>query len=233
MIIFKNGMIALGLLAWMGVPLTLTWAERAKTDSKEEKIPLILTLPKPMFIGTPKDVRSTNLERPSGKKRPVFMIPKGVTNLAAGRPVTSSDKDPIIGTMEQLIDGDKEGVDWSYVELGPDLQWVQIDLGKKARIHAILLWHFHAQARVYHDVIVKTADDPDFITNVQTVYNNDHDNSAGLGIGKDKEYVETYEGRLMVAKGVNGRYVRFYSKGNTSNDLNHYVEIEVYGKPAK
>jgi hypothetical protein len=27
--------------------------------------------------------------------------------------------------------------------------------------------------------------------------------------------------------------VRLYSSGNTSNDLNHYVEVEVYGTPAK
>ena len=28
------------------------------------------------------------------------------------------------------------------------------------------------------------------------------------------------------------RYVRLYSNGNTANDLNHYVEVEVFGKPA-
>jgi hypothetical protein len=32
---------------------------------------------------------------------------------------------------------------------------------------------------------------------------------------------------------VKGRYVRLYSNGNTSNDLNHYVEVEVYGTPVK
>jgi hypothetical protein len=26
--------------------------------------------------------------------------------------------------------------------------------------------------------------------------------------------------------------VRLYSNGNTANDLNHYVEVEVFGKPA-
>ena len=167
---FKNGMIALGMLAWMAVPFSAAWAEKAKTDAKEEKVPLNLTLPKPMFVGTPEDVRSKNLEKSSGKKRPTFMVPKGVTNLVAGRLVTSSDKEPIVGTMEQLTDGDKEGVDGSYVELGPGLQWVQIDLGKKASIYAILLWHFHAQPRVYHDVIVKTSDDPDFITALKAIF---------------------------------------------------------------
>ena len=40
------------------------------------------------------------------------------------------------------------------------------------------------------------------------------------------------EGKLIDAKGVKGRYVRLYSKGNTTNKLNHYIEVEVFGKPA-
>jgi hypothetical protein len=65
------------------------------------------------------------------------------------------------------------------------------------------------------------------------VFNNDHDNSAGLGIGRDKEYIEVNEGRLINPKGVAARYVRLYSQGNTSNDMNHYVEVEVFGTPVK
>ena len=61
------------------------------------------------------------------------------------------------------------------------------------------------------------------------MFNNDHDNSSGLGIGKNKEYIETNEGRLIDPRGVKARYIRLYSKGNTSNDINHYVEVEVYG----
>ena len=71
------------------------------------------------------------------------------------------------------------------------------------------------------------------MSNVQTVFNNDHDNSAGLGIGSDMHYVETSEGKLIDAKGVRGRYVRLYSGGNSNNDLNHYIEVEVYGKVAQ
>jgi len=92
------------------------------------------------------------------------------------------------------------------------------------------VWHFHKQARVYFDVVVQVADDADFLTNVRTIYNNDHDNAAGLGAGKDLNYVETSEGRLIDAKGVEARFVRLYSNGNNINALNHYVEVEVYGK---
>jgi hypothetical protein len=46
-------------------------------------------------------------------------------------------------------------------------------------------------------------------------------------------YVETHEGKLIDAKGVEARYVRLYSNGNDAAPLNHYVEIEVYGRPAR
>jgi hypothetical protein len=69
---------------------------------------------------------------------------------------------------------------------------------------------------------------------VKTIFNNDADNSDGLGAGKDPAYIETNQGRLMpVKEPVQGRYVRLYSNGNTSNPSNHYIEVEVYGKPVK
>jgi len=96
-----------------------------------------------------------------------------------------------------------------------------------------VVWHYHKQACVYFDVVVQVASDRDFITNVKTVFNNDIDNSAGLGVGKDMHYTETNEGKLIDTKGVQGRYVRLYSNGNNANDLNHYIEVEVYGKPVE
>lgn len=195
--------------------------------------PLKIDLPKPVFVGTPKNIKVENLEPARDKPREPIMVPDGVTNLAAKKEVTGSDTEPVIGEMELLTDGDKEAADGSYVEFGQGLQHVQIDLKEKAEIHAIVLWHYHQQARVYHDVIVQVADDPDFVTNVQTLFNNDNDNSAKLGLGKDKSYVESNEGKLIEGKGVKARYVRLYSNGNTSNDMNHYIEVEVYGKPAK
>lgn len=194
---------------------------------------LKLELPKPMFVGTPKNIRSPNLERVTGKRRGPFYVPKETELLSAGRPVTASDMEPVIGEVVFVTDGEKSGEDGCYVEFGPGLQFVQIDLGASCSIHAILAWHFHSQARVYRDVVVQISDDPDFIEGVTTIFNNDHDNSAGLGIGRDKEYIETNEGRLFDPKGVAGRYVRLYSKGNTSNDMNHIVEVEVYGTPVK
>lgn len=200
--------------------------------AQERKLePIKLELPKAMFIGTPQNMNVPNLEKPLGKPRPPFLAPAGTVNLAFEKAVTSSDDLPVIGEVEMVTDGDKEAADGSYVELGPFLQHVTIDLGQKSDIYAVVVWHFHKQPRVYFDVIVQVADDADFITNVRTLFNNDHDNSAGLGVGKDKHYVETSEGRLIDAKGVQARYLRLYSNGNTGNDLNHYIEVEVHGKP--
>jgi len=82
-------------------------------------------------------------------------------------------------------------------------------------------------------VVIQVADDPDFIENVQTVFNNDFDNSSGLGIGKDLEWIEGAIGKLIKVDAAKGRYIRLYSRGNTSNDQNHYIEVDVYGKPVK
>lgn len=203
----------------------------APTAAEVKMVELDIKLPKPMFIGTPQNIQVPKLEKPLGKPRPPFLAPEGTTNVAAGKPVSSSDEAPVIGELKMVTDGDCEAGDGSYVELGPFLQHVTIDLGKKHTIYAILAWHYHKQPRVYFDVIVQVADDADFTSNVATLYNNDLDNSAKMGVGEDNHYVETSEGRLIDAKGVSGRYVRLYSNGNSNDDLNHYIEVAVYGKP--
>ncbi|MGD1042960.1 MAG: hypothetical protein ABR913_07835 [Sedimentisphaerales bacterium] len=197
-------------------------------------VPIPLVLPKPQFVGTPQNFQGiANLEKPLGKPREPFYAPKGTTNVAFKKPVKSSDEQPIIGEIEMITDGDKEATDGSYVELGPLKQNITIDLGASYNIYAVIVWHYHKQARVYKDVIVQVAGDKDFIKDVHTIFNNDTDNTMGLGAGKDRNYVETSEGKLIDAKGVAARYVRCYSNGNSANDLNNYIEVEVYGTPAK
>lgn len=195
--------------------------------------PLDIKLPKPMFVGTPQNLRVPNLEKPAGGPRPAFLAPAGTRNLALNRPVTSTDDAPIIGEISQITDGDKEAADGSYVELGPLHQHVTVDLGAASTVYAVVVWHFHQQPRVYFDVAVQTAEDAAFTKGVHTLFNNDVNNSLKLGAGTDKNYVETSEGRLIDAKGVKARYVRLHSSGNNSNELNHYIEVEVYGKPLK
>ncbi|MCU0915005.1 MAG: discoidin domain-containing protein [Planctomycetes bacterium] len=199
-------------------------------------VPINIELPKPMFVGTPQDLKVANLEKPLGKPRPPFLAPEGTVNLAKDKTIKASDEMPIIGEISYITDGDKEAADGSYVELAPLVQHITVDLGKTGELYAIVLWHYHKQPRVYMDVVVQLSNDPDFIKDVKTIFNNDDDNSAGMGVGTDRPYVETNEGKLidLLSQGSpKGRYVRFYSNGNTSNDLNHYIEVEVYGKPVE
>jgi hypothetical protein len=191
----------------------------------QDKIPLKTDLPKPLFVGTPVPINVPNLEPKLTGKRPDFMVPVGATNLAAGKKVTASDTDPVVGTPDLVTDGDKSGDEGSWVELAPGKQWVQIDLEKEAELYAVIVWHFHSQERVYRDVVVQVSDDPAFSKGVTTIY----DNSSA---GSDRPYIETYQGKLIDAKGVKGRYVRLYTNGNTTNKMNHYIEVEVWGKPA-
>ena len=186
--------------------------------------PLKTELPPPLFVGTPVPINVPNLE-PKLKAWPEFDVPAGTVNLAKGKKVTASDSEPVVGTLELVTDGDKAGDEGSWVELSKDKQWVQIDLEKDATIFAVVVWHFHSQERVYRDVVVQVSDDPKFAMGVTTIY----DNSAA---GKDHPYIESYLGKLIDAKGVKGRYVRLYSNGNTTNKMNHYTEVEVFGKPA-
>lgn len=208
-------------------------APASASAQDQEKVELKLQLPKPMFIGTPRNLTSPNLERITGKPRGAFFVPAGTKLISLNMPATASDMQPVIGEVGYVTDGEKAGEDGYFVEFGPGKQYVQVDLKTAYELRAILVWHYHSQARVYRDVIVQVSDDKDFITGVTTVFNNDHDNSSGLGIGKDKEYIETYEGRLFDPRGVKARYVRLWSNGNTSNDMNHYVEVEVHATPAK
>jgi len=208
--------------------------QKGSGGGENEMVPLPFELPKPMFEGTPQNINVPNLEKPLGKPRPPYYAPKSCVNLAAKKPVTSTDDEPIIGEIEFITDGDKAASDGSYVELGPGKQQVTVDLGQPSEIWAVLFWHYHKQARVYFDVVVQVADDPDFITNVRTLFNNDNDNSSGQGVGKDKHYVETSEGRLVTPeKAEVAQYVRLSSKGSNANDLNHYIEVEVWGRPAQ
>ena len=205
-------------------------AEPAADAPPEGWAPLEFELPEPFFGGTPLDYWSPNLEPESFKPRDPFFAPPGTTNLAADAEVTSSFDAPLVGELAMLTDGDKSYAKSSMLELGEGVQWMQLDFGAPKDLYAVLLWHFHEGKRVYFDIVVQASNDPEFEEGVTTLYNNDHDNSAGLGQGDDKEYIESEKGRLIDAGGVNAQYLRLYSNGNTANDKNHYVEVEVYGK---
>lgn len=218
--------------------LALAQSAMAGDDSSNKSagsglVPLIIKLPAPAFKGTPKDIQLSSYVEPlSDKPRPPLMVPPGLKNIAPTAKITCSDKNAPSDALAKITDGDKEASEESIIYLRKGTQWVQMDFGSPQEIFAVVIWHAHNSAKVYHDVIVQVADDQDFIQNVRTLFNNDQDNSSGLGVGTDREFFETNEGKLINTKGVKARYMRFYSRGSTESALNEYTEIEVYGRPA-
>src|SRR3990172_1334285 len=219
--------------ALMMLAMPVPTAAQAPAAGGQKLVPLPIVLPQPMFEGTNKNMKVPNREKPRYKARDPFLAPAGVVNVARRKKVVSSDMAPVMGDMSMITDGDRTAEEGSEVELGPGRQQVTVDLGAMHEIYAVLFWHFHRTPRVYFDVVVQIADDQAFTRNVRTLFNNDHDNASGLGAGKDMNYVETSEGRLVDAKGSLARYVRLYSNGNSANGLNHYIEVEVFGRPVK
>ncbi len=178
-----------------------------------------------------------------GDRRAPIMVPEGVKNIALGRMASvMDDDDPMDGDVKQITDGVKEAGDITRVEfMAFGAMWIQFDLEAKQEVYGVLIWHEHQEKTTYNDIIVQVADDAEFTKNVQTVFNNDGDNSAELGAGKDPVIPESFEGMFIDAQkktleGLEpavGRYVRIYSGGNSADEnTNRYTEVEIYGKPA-
>jgi len=225
------------LFAAMSAVALSVFAEEAATKAASagevEKVAIKMSLPEPVITGTPKELKDkSNLEPDPGvgKLRPLIMVPKGYEKLLSSDKTVTGSVEPVTGEFEYLTDGDKERDITSMVQLPGGLQWVQVDLGAEHEISACCVWHDQGDDRVYHDVICQISNDKEFKTGVTTVFNNDHNESAKLGKGKDKEYRERNEGRPFAVSMVKGRYVRFYSNGSSSEPVNNYFEVEVYGK---
>lgn len=189
----------------------------------------------------PMDIKTPNLEPSRGGKPrdPVMVPPDATNNLALGCLVTVSAKPLTADKADHyapseappcVTDGKKESDD-DRLTLPSGQQWVQLDLGKTQEVWAVHIWYWYDYPCVYHDVVVQLSNDPGFTNNVETVFNNDHDNTSSFGRGKDKEYIAFNEGRGIPVNGVQARYLRVYSSGSTESPNNRYTEIEVYGRP--
>ncbi len=210
--------------AWLACPGLVPGAD--------ELVPLPLKPATPRFFSSHAHEVPAGpwIEPPTNRPPPPFLAPRGVTNVALAKKVTTSVR-PFEGEPQKVTDGKKEQEDGDVVEMRSGLQWVQVDLGASITIYAVAIWHDDRWPQLFHDVIVQVADDGEFTWNVKTLFNNDRDNSANLGIGTDKEYSESIYGRIFDAKGVRARYVRSYTNGGNLQRSNHCQEIEVYGLP--
>jgi hypothetical protein len=194
----------------------------------------------PEKIGEPYD--------PPPTEAPVLRAPADSTNLALDATVTSSDSYPVIGNLMMINDGDKGAWDipmreyyneeGHVLELIDGKQYIQLDLQEEAAIDAVWIWQRHMCEgfEAPCDVIVQISNDSQFESEVFTVFNCDHDNSMGFGIGQDRRYVTSRYGKLIPVNAVHGRYVRLWSNGSTwfntspGKAPNSWVEIEVYGR---
>ncbi len=147
-------------------------------------------------------------------------------NLAAGKQTSTSSSG--YANLSCATDGIINTSNYADSYKAGGAQWLQIDLGASNTIDNIKLRHYFGDSRKYHDVIVQLSNDADFSSGVSTVYNNDTNNSTGLGTGANSEYPETVAGLSVTFAPVNARYVRLYSNGSTVNNYNHYGEVEVY-----
>jgi hypothetical protein len=205
-----------------------------QTNAAEALVPLELNLPNAAFKGTPKDLDPNLVLEPlSDKPRPALMVPPGCVNLVAGIVPSTTDTNASAAKLAKITDGQKEVYEEQIVLLRKGLQSVTFDLKAPAEIYAIVVWHAHDTSKVYRSVVVQVADDAGFTKNLRTLYNNDKENGAGQGVGTDRQYFETHEGKLIAVKGEKAQFVRLYSKGSTESALNEYTEVEVWGKPVK
>lgn len=212
---------------------SVLFATSMSAEDAKSTVPLALDLPLHTLKGTPEDLPGgPNIEPLSDQAPTPVQVPKGVKNVAAGIIATSSVA-PFLGELSRITDGKKEAVDDDAVEFRKGTHWVQVDLGQSFAIHAIAMWHDHRYVQAMHDVILQVSDDSEFKTGVTTLYNNDTDNSSGLGVGTDREYFEMQFGRVVAAKGIKARYVRGYTRGSNQSVLNCWQELEVYALPAK
>ena len=190
-------------------------------------------IPPPHSSGTPKEVKSDNLEPDPGpgKYRAPIMVPAGFDKkLTTEDTKVTTSEEAVTGDNEYVVAGDKTPDATCMLQLPGGVQWVQLDLGGEKTISAVCVWHDQGDDRVYKDVIVQLSNDENCKEGVVTIFNNDHDNSSKLGKGSDKEYRERNDGRPMDGKLTKARYVRCYSAGSTSEPVNNYIEIEVFGK---
>lgn len=214
-------------LRWLGLLIGTSLVSAVET---RDLVPLTTSFPEPLY--DPSNVKGGHIDIKNFDrklKQPPLLVPRGLKNLALGKPVESIDTAASEEALSRVTDGKK--VAMLELSLTSTKQWIQIDLEDIVEIHGIWVWHRPMNMRAYVDVVVQVSHDQDLADGEEiTLYNSDHDNSSGLGRGHDQIYVETHRGRVIAGNGVKGRYVRLYSNGSTSNELNHYVEVEVWGR---
>ena len=131
----------------------------------EDKVAIKFELPAPHSSGTPKEVKSDNLEPDPGpgKYRAPIMVPVGFDKkLTTEETKVTTSEEAVTGENEYVVDGDKTPDATCMLQLPGGLQWVQLDLGAEKTVSAVCVWHDQGDDRVYKDVIVQLSNDEKF-----------------------------------------------------------------------
>lgn len=184
-----------------------------------------------------------NANNYSGLSNVVQVVMETTINVAKNKSVTSNGTASNNVPLSILTDGVTARDQYALIGVSTGPKWVQVDLGQAYGIKKINIrndWGASADTyRTGRDHVVQVSNDPNFATGVTTVFNNDQDNSSGLGVGTDAEYQEPADGSgktITLSSTINARYVRFSANGHvrvnqTYNAVNTPVEIEVYADP--
>ncbi|HZG58843.1 fibronectin type III domain-containing protein [Paenibacillus sp.] len=164
-------------------------------------------------------------------------------NVALHKPVTASTTDLFGGALSVITDGSASGDGYAGIRTTAGPQYYQVDLGASYALNRLRIvndWGASSGAyRTNKDVIVQLSNSATFASGVTTAYNNDADNTVGLGAGTDPEYQEPIDGSgkwIDLAAPANARFVRVWGNGhvradNTTHAVNTPIEFEAYADP--
>src|SRR5438874_2732556 len=86
------------------ISLSLSACQAQGAKPAEDRVPLPIKLPKAVFAGTASNsTAGPNVEKLTGKPRPLPLVPKGTVNLALHKKVTSSSA-PFSGSLSLVTD---------------------------------------------------------------------------------------------------------------------------------
>ena len=145
-----------------------------------------------------------------------------------GRPVSHTGGAGYDNGSSLATDGNMRNGAWN---IGPKAtsRYRQVDIGGPWPIDSLRVWHELSDSRRirYKDVVFRISTTADFSSDVTTVFNNDLDNSLGLGAGTDGEYDETESGKIVHFPQTRARYIRLHTFGNNHDDQNRLLEVMV------
>jgi hypothetical protein len=179
--------------------------------------PIWATYDNPVKDPNPKPKRTRKLS-PVTKAGPQAPEKLGtLTNLAGGKPVTTSFPDGITaGRISMVTDGKLGGF------LGHGVKgaaWVQVDLGEVKKLGNIRIWHYYRDGRSYRGNRLCISTTGKFAGEETVIFDS----------AKDGEYRETKDGKLFTFKPAEARYIRNYLTDNNSNRSTQWMEIQAFG----